>query len=858
MSTRFVLAAAATLAMLLVRPCAAVVNPEVEPNNAKATATLCDSGGAGMDAGDTITGNTTGTVSTNGPTSSDYFLVKTRARPLGIYRYRLAFTTLTPGHTISIRGLTQTAGVVNAGTDASLQTHSTTLITGARTVQWYGFGKQEQLFVKVTGTSTTTADYVGTLSVDPVTPQTVTGAIVDGTVTIREGATTSAGADTDFFLYDANLDPVPGAMNDNPDTQGLTRSLVDGTYFVAWGVFNTCNSLPSPADDANRSGSVLDFPNAVINSSVASVATHAISITTDAGTATGSFPRTAAYDVNFVRLDIGVNTVPMPPTCVASITPSTLINDGTGTYTITINVTPGRRPLSTAHAVTANLSALRDPRPQPVAFTEIAPNVFTLSGTVGLGTPGGPYQVPVTVRETAPEARSSTCAIDLTVITPPLGACCTNDGCLILSQRECTLQGGSYRGDASQCTGCTCAPTQPPANASCANAITVPIGQSVAANTCSAPAQAAPACGGLSASGGGLWYKFTGNGNVITVDTCASPALTRFDARISVYCGLCGNFTCVASNDSGPCGALQASVNVCTQNGAVYYVLVHNGAGSGGDFVLSLTDNGASCTPSVVCIPTGACCIPDAACREVTASQCATLGGSFLGVGTTCVTRSETDAFRALGTPVAIPDSSTSGPGTAQATITIGPGNGTIRDLRVAVGLTHAYASDLTGILAKNDGSGSVILFVREGGAPNLGGVYTFADNGLTRLGGTGLSGANDVIPSGVYYPATAMSDLNGLPYEGVWTLTVTDNSALDVGRIESFAFVSIVETSNCPSCAPCAADYNQDGGVDGADIASFFPDWTNAADCADVNADGGVDGGDIESFFVVWQRGGC
>ena len=102
------------------------------------------------------------------------------------------------------------------------------------------------------------------------------------------------------------------------------------------------------------------------------------------------------------------------------------------------------------------------------------------------------------------------------------------------------------------------------------------------------------------------------------------------------------------------------------------------------------------------------------------------------------------------------------------------------------------------------------------------------------------------------------MSDLNGLPYEGVWTLTVTDNSALDVGRIESFAFVAVTETSNCPSCAPCAADYNQDGGVDGADIASFFPDWTNATDCADVNADGGVDGADIEAFFTVWQRGGC
>jgi hypothetical protein len=62
----------------------------------------------------------------------------------------------------------------------------------------------------------------------------------------------------------------------------------------------------------------------------------------------------------------------------------------------------------------------------------------------------------------------------------------------------------------------------------------------------------------------------------------------------------------------------------------------------------------------------------------------------------------------------------------------------------------------------------------------------------------------------------------------------------------------------HCSACPPCAADYNQDGGVDGADIASFFPDWEASASCADVNQDGGVDGSDIEAFFNVWAAGGC
>jgi len=60
------------------------------------------------------------------------------------------------------------------------------------------------------------------------------------------------------------------------------------------------------------------------------------------------------------------------------------------------------------------------------------------------------------------------------------------------------------------------------------------------------------------------------------------------------------------------------------------------------------------------------------------------------------------------------------------------------------------------------------------------------------------------------------------------------------------------------PSCDPCPADYNQDGGVDGGDIESFFADWEASAGCADTNLDGGVDGGDIEAFFFAWENGGC
>jgi hypothetical protein len=79
-----------------------------------------------------------------------------------------------------------------------------------------------------------------------------------------------------------------------------------------------------------------------------------------------------------------------------------------------------------------------------------------------------------------------------------------------------------------------------------------------------------------------------------------------------------------------------------------------------------------------------------------------------------------------------------------------------------------------------------------------------------------------------------------------------------DVGNIRSFTLLSTSQQSSCSSCPPCAADFNQDGGVDGDDVGVFFTDWENGLPCADVNLDGGVDGSDIDIFFAAWEAGGC
>ncbi|MCX5690415.1 MAG: immunoglobulin domain-containing protein [Planctomycetota bacterium] len=88
--------------------------------------------------------------------------------------------------------------------------------------------------------------------------------------------------------------------------------------------------------------------------------------------------------------------------------------------------------------------------------------------------------------------------------------------------------------------------------------------------------------------------------------------------------------------------------------------------------------------------------------------------------------------------------------------------------------------------------------------------------------------------------------------------LTIQAVSAADAGRYElristacgSFTTAAAVLDVSCP------ADFNEDGGVDGADVDFFFVAWANGETRADTNFDGGVDGSDVDRFFARWESG--
>ena len=88
----------------------------------------------------------------------------------------------------------------------------------------------------------------------------------------------------------------------------------------------------------------------------------------------------------------------------------------------------------------------------------------------------------------------------------------------------------------------------------------------------------------------GTWHRFTGTGNRVRVSTCAAE--TDFDTRLSIFSGDCSGLACLGSNDDG-CGEgrLLSTLELRTEAGAEYFILVSGFAQEAGSYVLQLRDS---------------------------------------------------------------------------------------------------------------------------------------------------------------------------------------------------------------------------------------------------------------------------
>lgn len=302
---------------------------ELEPNGSKLEANVLPC----LVTGSMVQGLTTG--ASVAPfdfslSSADTFLVQTCPATLGIWKHRLVLSTLGPDeHALTVRGLLvigpPVAPTIQLGSDTVLQ--SAVGGGAAKFVQWYGFGRGEELYARVSGTSNTILPYEIELVSTPIVPVVVPTAVRAGPIeitTVGQGHNT----DTEIVVFDAAFTPIPGFRNDDDPlgaTNGsrLTRDFAPGVYHVAVARFNVADSGLTASDDGYQLAPVLDRPDGVLSWSPSGSPDVSFAITDSLGTLQiPAFLGSDPFEIAWFRI-----AVTDPPVAAVSL----CFGDGSGT-----------------------------------------------------------------------------------------------------------------------------------------------------------------------------------------------------------------------------------------------------------------------------------------------------------------------------------------------------------------------------------------------------------------------------------------------------------------------------------------------------------------------------------------------
>jgi len=148
-----------------------------------------------------------------------------------------------------------------------------------------------------------------------------------------------------------------------------------------------------------------------------------------------------------------------------------------------------------------------------------------------------------------------------------------------------TIEAFNAIGTATGCIEQTFTTYTPVAGDTCDIALPIACGGSEAGTTVGATSNGAPAgvCGtGVGAPG--VWYNFTGNGDIITASLCNSA----FDTKIQVYEGSCAALVCVTGNDDA-CPGFMSEVSFVSTAGTEYYIYVFGFGTDTGNYQLDIT-----------------------------------------------------------------------------------------------------------------------------------------------------------------------------------------------------------------------------------------------------------------------------
>ncbi|MHC4218767.1 MAG: hypothetical protein ACYSU7_09975 [Planctomycetota bacterium] len=387
----------------------------------------------------------------------------------------------------------------------------------------------------------------------------------------------------------------------------------------------------------------------------------------------------------------------------------------------------------------------------------------------------------------------------------------------------------------------------------------------------------------------GVWYKVIGTGNTMTASTCNQA---DYDTKISIFCGQCptggGSDCCIANgtpgcddpeceatvcavdpfccntawdsicageavdmceicaegdlicvdgqDDTAGCAGLTTEISWCAKAASQYFILVHGFGSATGNFTLTVSDDGAACTPVVdcpaacqsdddcpagfICVggecieePTGACCQCDGSdqfCTIETEADCLAFGGLYLGDDTSCESGGNVVIVESAPN-ITIPDNVAGG---ASDTINMGM-SFDILDLDVDLTVAHTWTGDLCVTLSK-DGGPAIELIRRPGLDPDTCGPGSCCgcpeDNWAGIIlddegGGGPIEGAcaENLSSPPNYVPNNPLSFFDGIDSAGAWTLTVSDGAAGDIGTFVSW---SLHFTQPAGGLTPCEEAY--------------------------------------------------
>lgn len=203
----------------------------------------------------------------------------------------------------------------------------------------------------------------------------------------------------------------------------------------------------------------------------------------------------------------------------------------------------------------------------------------------------------------------------------------------------CSIEDGS-------CEYVSCGAVTP--NDLCQDATPLICGVDVVGSTGAATNTGAPTVCPVGVNDIGVWYSFTGDGQLASLNTCGSA----IDSRITVVSsanGCAGPFTCVVSEDDDQeddgCGFFDgddASVEFVSQVGVQYYVYITSGAvDTDGDFVDDLFEGSFSlafacepvvqgCTDACACNYNAAANVDNGSCEFFSCAGCAANENGFL------------------------------------------------------------------------------------------------------------------------------------------------------------------------------------------------------------------------------------